>query len=158
MNRYRFSSALLLLLSIATVACRPRPAAYQYCTTPVEGWEPGDTLRYHIDTLRRSGRYQMSFGLRTSTLTAYPFQSLWVVVRQDWSNPKFSRTDTVEFKLTDDHGNTTGHGISFYQFTQNQQAYTLPAGASADIRIHHIMRREMIPGISALGVKLTPIN
>ena len=40
---------LSALAGIVT-GCEDKPLAFNYCPTPVEGWEPGDTLKFHVDT------------------------------------------------------------------------------------------------------------
>ena len=37
-------------------SCTNKPVAFDYCSTAVEGWEPGDSLKFHIDTLQQIGR------------------------------------------------------------------------------------------------------
>lgn len=96
----------------------------------------------------------LTLGIRTSASTPYPFQTLWLVVQQKWYNPDTLRIDTVECRLTDEKGDIAGHGVSLYQFTQPFLTQYLQAGSSADFSIIHIMRREMLPGISSVGIKL----
>lgn len=146
---------IILLLALAALAgCQQQPSAFAYRSTSVDGWEPGDTLHFHIDSLKESGNYVLTLGIRTSASTPYPFQTLWLVVQQKWYNPDTLRIDTVECRLTDEKGDIAGHGVSLYQYTQPFLSQHLNAGASADFSIIHIMRREMIPGISSVGIKL----
>ena len=72
---------LLALMGAALLlsACRRELAYHAYRSTPMEGWEQGDTLHFHVDTLRRTGTYAMSLGVRSSASTPYPFQTLWLV-------------------------------------------------------------------------------
>lgn len=149
------SRLVLSLLACAFLcACNDRPSAFDYRSTPVEGWELGDTLKYHVDTITTSGNYLFSLGIRTSASTPYPFQSLWLVVKQHWHNPEQEVTDTIQCQLTNDRGDAQGHGVSLYQYDQNIKTLPLPQGASADIRVYHIMRSEMIVGIADVGIKL----
>ncbi len=145
---------LSLLIAGLLAACKEKPVLYSYCSTPVEGWESVDTLKYHVDTLSSSGTYEMSIGVRTSATTLYPYQSLWLVMRQSWHNPDRTTTDTLQLQFTNAKGDVEGHGVSIYQFDFPLAALQLPAGASADIRITHIMSRELLPGITDIGVKL----
>lgn len=145
---------LLLLGCLSLIGCQRQLGAFAYRSTSVDGWEPGDTLHFHIDTLRQSGNYLLTLGIRTSASTPYPFQSIWLVVQQRWYNPDTLRTDTVECRLTDEKGDIAGHGVSLYQHTRPFLTQHLPAGASADFRIIHIMRREMLPGVAGVGIKL----
>lgn len=151
----RLLPCLLLAAAVAQLtACRRQLVYYDYRPTPMEGWEQGDTLHYHIDTLRHSARLAMSLGVRSSASTPYPFQTLWLVVRQHWHNPETMRCDTVECRLTSADGDVQGTGVSIYQVEQPFLTFDAPEGASADISICHIMRREMLQGITDIGVRL----
>lgn len=152
-NTLRLFLCLVATLAFLT-ACKHTPVCYAYCSTPVEGWEKGDTLRYHVDTLRHDGLYAMSIGIRSSASTPYPYQTLWLVVRQRWHNPEREMCDTVECTLCSPDGDVTGTGVSVYQYEQPFSQMELTEGASADIRITHLMRTEMLPGISDVGVKI----
>lgn len=150
-----FRQIVILLVVLSVAACGDKPVAYDYCATPVEGWEPGDTLRFRIDTIRRSGDYELSLGVRTSASTPYPFQSLWLVVRQHWHNPERLVLDTLECRLTDEKGDVAGRGISLYQYDLPWKRVRLEAGDCADFSVYHIMRRELLPGITDVGVKVS---
>lgn len=156
MMRHAFLAAMGLFALLALVAaCRQQPVAFEYAPTPIEGWEPGDTLKFKIDTLRQTGTYTLDLGIRTSASTPYPFRSIWLVVRQHWHRPERVLTDTVECKLTDAKGDITGHGVSLYQYTQPLGEVQLQEGDYADFSIIHIMRREMLPGVAAVGIRLS---
>jgi len=146
--------ALSALLLLFPAACGKRPAAFCYQNTPAGGWEAGDTLHYHIDSLRHGGSYRLALGLRTSAATPYPFQSIWLAVRQQWHAPDTLFVDTIECKLTDSKGDVTGNGVSLYTYTQELRNLRLGDGASAEISVMHIMRREIIHGIVDVGIRL----
>lgn len=148
---------LTALAGIMT-GCEDKPLAFNYCPTPVEGWEPGDTLKFHVDTVKTAGTYRIDLGVRTSSSTPYPFQSLWLVVRQHWHNPNRELCDTVMFKLTNQRGDPNGHGVTIYQYDMPWQQQQIAAGASVDISISHIMRREILPGIADVGIRVQKVT
>ena len=154
-NKYALVvKALCVSLVSVLCACTDRPAAYDFSSTPVEGWEPGDTLKFKVDTLNASGWYDFNIGVRTSSSTPYPYQTLWMVVHQHWHNPEQVMVDTVKLQLTDERGDAQGHGVTLYQVDQPWRKQQLVAGQWAEISIIHIMRREMLPGISDVGIRL----
>lgn len=145
---------LLVLSAILLAACGEQPVVHTYQSVPVNGWEPGDTLRFRVDTLAEGGAYEASIGIRTSASVPYPYRSVWLVVKQHWHNPELLTCDTLECMLTDEKGDVVGHGVSLYQFVESFGPMNLTAGASADVSIYHIMQREMLPGITDVGIKL----
>lgn len=145
-----FVAAILLCL----MGCQKRPAAFEYRSTPVEGWEPGDTLHFHLDTLQAAGQFRLELGVRTATAFPYPYQSLWIVARQHFHQPESVCTDTIEIQLADRRGDTSGRGITLHQFTHYWKTIRLSQGQSADIHINHLMRSEMLPGVESVGLRI----
>lgn len=144
----------ILLIVLCAVACGHSPVAYEYRATPVDGWEPGDTLRFQVDTIRHGGTYNLSIGLRTSVSEPYPYQTLWLGVRQHWHNPERVSLDTVECRLNDPDGDVTGDGVSLYQYEQVCKSVQLTDGDYGEISVFHIMSCEILPGIREVGIKV----
>lgn len=178
---------LLTLLTLLGGAClhdKARPVAYAYVPTPADGWETGDTLHFAVDSLPRTAPYEVAVGLRTSAAQPFPYRSLWLVVRERWTVPAaavqtadsvllmslhpvlaadsaawhFERTDTVQLRLTDAEGDVVGEGISRFQYVFPLHTHVLPCGATADVSVFHLMRRDMLPGITDVGIMLTPTD
>lgn len=143
-----FFSLLITLLA----ACHTAPTYHNYRSVSVEGWESKDTLSFSIDSLPEEGTYVLSLGVRTAV--NYPFQSLWVVVKQNWNAPLRQRIDTVACITHDSHGNALGTGVSRNQQVQPFDTLQLPTGAKGIISIRHIMRRDLLPGMSDVGIEL----
>lgn len=151
-------AGLMLLVGAGTLTgCERRPAAFAYRSAPTDGWEQGDTLQFHVDSLARTGRYQLTLGLRTSVAKPCPFQSVWIVMRQHWHHPDTVMTDTVECRLTNAKGDVTGDGVTLYTTTCPVKQLWLDQGASADISVAHIMRREILTGVADVGIRLDPV-
>lgn len=62
--------------------------------------------------------------------------------------------DTVNCKLTDRHGNASGTGVNFHQYRFPITELQLQDGDSIHIRVRHDMKREILPGISDVGISL----
>ena len=157
-NRFLLFLLVLLLLVGGSNSCSRRPVIHHYEQVMVDGWTPGDTVKFYIDSLKHSGNYEPIIGIRTSVSVLYPYRSLWLAVRQQWHNPEYERTDTIECLLTDDNGDTMGNGVSIYQHTFPQEPIYLEQGNTAEISISHIMRHDMLPGITEIGLRLQPTD
>ena len=143
-------------LAALLFGCGRKPLFFAYSSTSVEGWEPGDTLKFHVDSVEQGGDYRLSLWLRTSVSEPYPFTSLWLVMRTQLHRPDTLLCDTTECRLINEQGESVGHGISLFQYSFPLKSLHLPTGSSADIRIFHIMRREVLPGITDVGVRFDP--
>ncbi len=151
----------LLILGIALVAsllssCQERLVYDKYAHTPIAGWEKNDTLSFEIPPLAASGRYQAQLGLRITG--AYPFMGLTLIVEQTIYPDKekeWEKTDTIQCDLIDDNGITKGQGISYYQYDFPINIYRLSEKDSIHVTVRHDMKREILPGISDIGLKLS---
>ena len=68
-----------------------------------------------------------------------------------------SKTDTICFDVTSKEGRFTGNGISYYQYTVPVCREHYMDKDSIHITIRHAMKRDILPGISDIGVKLERI-
>lgn len=143
---------LAAVLLAGTASCDVRPVRYAYRPTPVSGWEPKDTLSFPIDTIAHAGRYVLSVGVRTTA--RFPFQSLWLVVKQQWRRPARERLDTVVCRFTNAAGDPVSRGLSLNQYEFTVDTVSLGPGSCGHVSVRHIMRREILPGVSDVGVIL----
>ena len=68
---------------------------------------------------------------------------------------KKTYVDTLTCQLIDDSGNATGYGINHYQYLFPLTTLKLDKGESVRVAIRHCMKREILPGILDVGVKLS---
>ena len=111
------------------ISCDTNTPYYQYAHTPIDGWEKNDTLRYEVQPLKKGGEHQITVALRLNG--AYPFRKLYLIMQQDIFPRLQSKTDTICFDYMDKD--------------------------SIHITIRHAMKRDILPGISDIGVKLERI-
>ena len=121
----------ILVATIAFSACNHAKVYDEYAHTPIAGWEKNDTLSFEIPPMAATGYYRQSLGLRTTG--AYPFTALTLIVNQTIypanKGKRIEKTDTLLCQLI--------------------------RGDSIHIAIRHDMKREILPGVSDIGVKIT---
>lgn len=154
-RRFLFSSIAVLLTVCSFSSCSRRTVIHRFEPVDVQGWSPNDTIRFTVDSIGTEGCYTPTVGIRTSAHVLYPYRSLFLVVRQIWHQPEQVRTDTVECKLTDEHGNTTGNGVSLYQYEFVQPPVQLEQGSYGNITVSHLMRNDLLQGITEIGIELS---
>lgn len=134
------------------ISCDTHTPYFHYNHTPIDGWEKNDTLTYDISPLTIGGEYYTSIGLRVNG--AFPFTKLYLVMEQDIIPSMRHKVDTVCFQITNSEGRYNGDGISHYQYTMPVDRDFLQANDSLHITIRHCMKRDILPGISDVGVRL----
>lgn len=143
-----FMAAMLIMLA----ACNRRLVYDKYVSTPVAGWEKNDTLSFEISPVDSAASYQSYLGLRITD--AYPFTALTLIVEQHVYPRDEIKIDTVHCQLTDDRGNATGNGLSYHQYKFPITLMQLQHGDSIHVRVRHDMKREILPGVSDIGMSL----
>lgn len=169
MNRQRFISHFFLLkrgtkvvastvmgyclMVIVLTSCDFNTVYDKYDHTPIAGWEKNDTLTFDVPRMAHAGIYREELGLRIND--AYPFMRLHLIVEQRLIPGERTRLDTLNCYLIDEDGNIRGQGVSYYQYTFPITQMQLQEGDSLHISIRHDMKREILPGIADIGIKLT---
>ena len=95
----------------------------------------------------------------------YPFMGLTLIVNQSifpkgklQGMEKTEKSDTIQCALIDKSGATKRQGISYYQYNFPINAYRFASGDSIHITVKHNMKREILPGISDIGIKMNRIG
>lgn len=123
---------------------------YSYHAISPIGWEQHDVQSFRLDTVSVEGDYDFLIGLRSTN--AYPFQSLWLLIREQAERPDTVASDTLECRLTDRQGNELGDGVSLYQQKFFLKTLHLSEGQVVTVNVSHIMRRPILQGISDVGL------
>lgn len=147
------TACLAALLS----GCGQRPAECGYLPVSADGWGLTDTLTFRTDTLP-AGRYSLTLGLRTSAAVPYPYRSLTLRLQQTWKRTGTVRCDTVVCPLTTAAGDLSGKGLTFFQHEFPAGTFRLQKPAAGRLSVSHIMRREILPGITDVGFRIDRID
>ena len=91
-------------------------------------------------------------GLRTAANLRY--RDVVLAVEQRLTSPLFYRCDTVRYLLTDDEGFALSPGVNHHQYESQHVPFHLQKGQSGSVRIRHLMRHEVIPDITELGIRI----
>lgn len=133
-------------------SCSTSVFYHHYRSVPSEGWEHGDTVLFIVDTVPSSANYQFELGIRTTP--KFPFQKLWLVIDRQFTNPDTVSRDTIECVLATPEGNITGKGVSLYSYAFRLPPMYLQQGQTGHIIVSHIMRSDLLTGVSDIGIKI----
>ena len=141
-----------VLFCVLLTACNQKTVYYHYEQTPLTGWDKNDTLSFVIGPLSASGRYMEEVGLRISG--EYPFTGLNLIVEQKNKSKQLLRVDTLACKLINEQGNAKGRGMSQFQYLFPLSTVDLQEGDELHVTVRHDMKRDILPGISDIGLRL----
>ncbi len=146
---------IMAVVCILVAACTTDETYHHYQSIGMAGWEKGDTLTFRIDTIRQSGTYLTSLCIRTTD--AYPYRFL--TVNATTTHPRNGITaHNVQMEILNSRGTHAGSGISRFTHELPMDEIPLRAGDSLIVKVAHHMRRLNLPGITDIGISLTPIG
>jgi gliding motility-associated lipoprotein GldH len=145
-----------MLQAVLLTACGRRTVYHHYEHTPLSGWEKNDSLLFHTEDIKTAGSYSEELGVRING--SYPFMQLNLIVQQTVLPANITRSDTLRFHLIDEQGNALGSGVSNFQYTMPVTTLQLSEGDHVRFTVHHDMKREILPGISDVGIRLRRIK
>lgn len=147
------SIATAAIAVVAFYSCSDNRVFDTYKNTNLSGWEKNDTISFSIPALKESGAYDSELGLRINE--SYPFMGLTLIVEQRIFPADTTVSDTLKCRLIDNLGNTNGQGVSYYQYRFHIRTMELKQGDSLQVSIRHNMKREILPGVSDIGMSLS---
>ncbi len=146
------TAALLLYILLCGVACTRGTRLHHYQAVPRTGWSRADTLVFPLPASPADTSYRGTLGMRVSP--AFPYRTLWLALRYDLSHPDTSYTDTLCCAFCDSTGRLTGLGITRLQYQHPLPPFRLRAGQGGNLRIHHLMKKESIPEVYEVGIRM----
>ena len=153
MQSKHLPSILILVIGLLCCACNNQKIYSHYEHVSETGWERIDTINFFIPPVSESGTYHEELGLRIDT--TFPFQSLTMEIIQTIFPEGRQEYYTKVCPLIDKSGNITGAGVSLFQYTIPVNDIILNQGDSVHITIVHSMKREIMPGVTDVGISLT---
>lgn len=145
-------SISLLLLILGLVACGHQTIYHHYEHVSPSGWDKNDVQTFSVPAIQEAGRYHEEVELRISN--DFPFLGLTLVVEQAVFPSGEKQSYTLDCSLVDESGMPKGQGVSYYQYQFPLTDIELNEGDSLQIRILHNMKREIMPGVSDIGISL----
>ena len=146
-------TVVLIAVALVTASCKRKTIYHHYEYTPLAGWEKNDTLFFTLSPVKERAVVQRDVEMRISG--EFPFQRLYLIVEQTTYPSNILRRDTLNCHLIDPAGNIQGNGVSLYQYSFHMSDISLNEGDSLQICIRHNMKREILPGIADVGIRLT---
>ena len=128
------------------------PVYSHYEHTSAAGWEKNDTLNFGISPVKEAGDYHEELGLRIND--DYPFLGLCLIIQQTVLPSGYRHNDTLNCNLFEKNGVVKGSGIKHYQYNYHVNTIRLSAGDSLNIQVRHNMKREIMPGITDIGIRV----
>ena len=148
----KYTLFIYIMVAVVTglfVGCDSQTVYNHFEHTSMNGWERNDTLTFVTAPLT-AGNYDELLALRISG--DYPFLSVNLVVEQRAEPAQQVIRDTLVCDLIGKDGVVKGHGVSSYQYMFPLKRLHVPDSTTLHLTVRHDMKREMLPGITELGI------
>ena len=148
--------ALVALVAALVSACTMDTVFHRYSHTSVSGWEKNDTLKFYVPPIHQGGVFAQQLDVRITG--AYPFTAATLIVKQRIVPGNKELTDTINCTFSKPDGTRLSRGISYYQYSYPIAKPDLREGDSLVVSIYHDMKRDMLPGISDVGLHISRVS
>lgn len=147
---YRVTAIIAAALLVA--ACDDGRVYDSFAQVDMAEWSAQDTA--YFDVPRQSaGQYALTLTVRSTG--DYPYQNLALVVETTIVPRHLLQRDTVFCTLRDAAPQPLSQqGVSLSERSFGVRALQLQRGDSLHIAVRHVMRRNALPGISEVGLRL----
>lgn len=135
------------------MSCTTSTLYHHYEHTADGGWDKRDTLIFKTDTVIHAGEYTTTLCIRTDA--TYPYRNLSVRATQILEPGGHLSTHTIDMDIRQKNGTQAADGITYYTYEAPIGRVTLRPGDSLTVKVAHNMRRETMPGVTDVGVKVT---
>ena len=138
------------LVALLFASCTDGVLVHRYLPVGEDGWARTDTLSFPLPAISHEADYTIQLGMRYGNL--FPYEGIWVVVETRLHHPTSLRRDTISLVVTDEDGHTLGQGVTLNQREVALTTLHLKKDQEGTLRLYHIMRREVIPHITDMGI------
>lgn len=149
----RVLSLFTLYLFLFTACTGDKTWLHSYKPMSADGWDRRDTICFPLPQAEENVNGILTLGLRITAPVST--QSIVLAVEQSLNAPATYRCDTVCYLLTDVEGDALGRGVNSIQYETQHLPFCLRKGQSGVVRIRHLMTKEIVPGITELGIKVS---
>ena len=147
------TNMVVAMLALLLTACDDNISYYHFEHVSADGWYKNDTVTLAVPP-QKAGRYHMVLCMRATP--TYPYSSVTVRTETNITSSKRSSSQDLRCHIYNNVGKLGGKkGVSNTELRFPMADITMRDGDSLTIKIHHLMRREALPGITDIGLELT---
>lgn len=140
------------LIGLLCAACTDGTVLHCYKPLPREGWDRRDTVCFSLPKTESDLDGSLIVGLRTAAHV--DFQDIVLAVECCDEETGLCRCDTVRYPLTDAEGFPVARGVNHHQYETQRLPFRQKKGSEGTVRIRHIMTREVMKGITEVGIRI----
>lgn len=150
MKLFRLCCLYVISCCMGLAACQQGVVYHVYQPVDNIAWERTDTLHFDCPRLADGGRFRCSVGIRFQE--QMPYRDVNLVLEHRIGNEH--QRDTLSLMLTDDDGKWLTQGVALHEYEAEAATIEVPATATVELLIYHIMPRQSLTGLTEVGLKI----
>ena len=156
-NNILFFVAGVLLLLLAS--CSDGEVYYRFHHIDKGKWYRDSTLRFTMDSLDTRAGVAYDVTIEISSGHIYPYRNIWLQINHNLTDTLL-RSDTVQYRLADDHGKWLGSGAGGLNQLSLPFLTSIPLDTAHHYRlaIAQVMNDDPLTGIEKVGLKVMEVS
>lgn len=140
---------------VMAASCHWGGTVYHQCRSiHTDGWRQGDTLSFELPAF--AGQKEVEAFVDVRYTEEFPYQHLWLVVRNNVVDSLHWDIDTLCCALYDEKGQPVGKGLAgLYQVEIPLAVWSPDGSGCARVRIEHAMTDKLLKGVMDVGIRVT---
>ena len=130
--------------------CTENTLFHSYQSIGEEGWRRTDTLCFTLAPSPTPCLAATFVEIRLDR--SFPYRELWLQLEK--RSGEKTEQDTLCFRLTDETESLSGKGLNLLQYELAGGNIRLQEKTGTELRLHHLMEREIMPHISEVGIRV----
>lgn len=147
------------VLVISLASCSNSEVYFRYHQIGRGVWYRDSVLSFTMDSVNFNPAQRHDLSIELTTADIYPFKDIWLRVEHNLDDSIFS-VDTIHSRLADDYGKWLGSGTAgLHQLSlPYKTTVALDTSKVYVLQISHLMRKNPLPGVEKVGLKIIEYN
>ena len=150
------AKAILTILPVLTSSCIGNTLQHQFVHIGKDGWYRNDTVTFNLPAATFEGRHAVDTEIRT--VCPFQYQRLYVVRELMLQAPLMAYKDTICIETASSPSTNDERGVTLRCYSHSDSTLLLKEGQKVQMKIYHIMSREVLPHITDIGIKVRTIR
>lgn len=144
------------ILAILLSSCIGNTVQHRYRHISKDGWSRNDTIAFELPPANMEGRYAVDTEIRTAH--QFPYQRVYLIRELSLQSPIKIHKDTVCIEMGSSEAYSKGKGVTMKAYSHSDTTLVLKEGQEGNIKLYHIMSREVLPHITDVGIRVRAIR
>ena len=150
------AKAILTIIPVLTSSCIGNTLQHQFVHIGKDGWYRNDTITFDLPAANSEGRYAVETEIRT--VRPFQYKKIYAVRELTLQAPLMAYKDTICIETAGSPSTNDERGVTLRCYNHSDSTLLLKEGQKGQLKIYHIMSREMLPHITDIGIIVRTIR